>query len=503
MFHIQRKSNTPLTEQIRREFSDRIRSGILQIDSQLPSVRALADTLDVSLVTVVNAYRLLEQEGIAEKIQGKGTFVRGAGGSGQNQDQAQVPTHKAETRLDWQLSLADYLPRAAIFGQRSRSHFNDVPYKMSMASLNPDLSTTSLPESFYHVLQDTASLLSEYGPIAGLESLRGEIATYLRERGVHTNVEDILITNGVQQAIDIVARTFIGPGDVVAVEAPTYAGAIDVFRARGAVLVSIPMDDEGMRLDLLTKQCDKSPPKLIYTMPTFQNPTGIVMSARRRAHLLDLAESYQCLLVEDDSFSDCSFVEAIPAPIRSLDKRGHVIYLKGFSKVFLSGCRVAAVVSSGSVRHRLVAAKSVSDLGSPVITQALVHACMLRSTGSKRIAEIALAVRRKRDVALEVLATHAPAGVSWSTPSGGFNIWITLPPYADTDALLLEALKRGISFLPGSACYATETIHNQLRISVAYLDDKGVHVGVERLCSLLSEELNSLNSRHDRHFPIV
>jgi len=122
---------------------------------------------------------------------------------------------------------------------------------------------------------------------------------------------------------------------------------------------------------------------------------------------------------------------------------------------------------------------------------------------SKRITEIAQAVRHKRDIALNVLATHAPSGVSWSTPKGGFNIWITLPPHADTDALLLEALKRGVSFLPGSTCYAAETIHNQLRISVTHLDDKALQVGVERLCSLLSEELKSLDSRHDRHFPIV
>lgn len=494
MFHIQRKSNTPLTEQIRREFSDRIRSGTLPIGSQLPSVRALADTLGVSLVTVVHAYRLLENEGIAEKIQGKGTFVRGAAGS---------TTHNPEAGLDWQLALVDYLPRAAVFGLRSQRHFNDVPYNMSMASLNPQLSTASLPASFYHILQNTASVLCEYGPIAGMESLRVDIVTYLRERGVRTHMEDILITNGVQQAIDIVARTFVGPGDVVAVEAPTYAGAIDVFRARGAVLVSIPMDDDGMRLDLLTKQCDKVPPKIVYTMPTFQNPTGIVMSARRRAQLLDLAESYQFLLVEDDSFSDCSFVEAIPAAIRSLDKRGHVIYLKGFSKVFLSGCKVAAVVSSGSVHNRLAAAKSVSDLGSPLITQALVRQCMLQPIRSKRITEIAQAVRRKRDIALNVLATQAPSGVSWSNPKGGFNIWITLPPHADTDALLLEALKRGVAFLPGSACYAAETSHNQLRISVAHLDDKALQVGVERLCGVLSDELKSLDSRHDRHFPIV
>lgn len=371
---------------------------------------------------------------------------------------------------------------------------------MSMASLNPGLAATTLPSNVFTVLQESSTTLSEYGPVEGMEALRKEISLYLRETDLPAQMEDILITNGVQQAIDMVARTFVGPGDVVVVEAPTYSGAIDVFRSRGAVLVSIPLDHEGIRLDLLTKQCDFAPPKLIFTMPTFQNPTGIVMSARRRAQLLELAESYHCLIVEDDSFADCSFIGAPPPPIRSQDTQGHVIYIKGFSKVFCAGCRIAAIVSSGSVRSRLVAAKSVSDLGSPILTQVVMQAGLNHPSRRQRVTQISQAVKRKRDIALEVLAQQAPDGVSWTVPDGGYNIWLTLPEYANTDGLLIHALQRGFSFLPSSACYANETVTHQLRISVAFLSDNSLREGVSRLCTLLSE---ALASKPDSYLPLV
>ena len=177
----------------------------------------------------------------------------------------------------------------------------------------------------------------EYGPVEGSESLRREIANNLEVAGIVCKADDILVTNGVQQAIDLVARSFIEPRDLVVMEAPTYPGAIDIFRARGANIVSIPLDAEGLRLDLLIKQCDQTPPKLVYTMPTFQNPTGSVMSAKRRAQLLELAETYGFLILEDDSFSDCSYIDSIPTAIRSLDHNGHVVYVKGYSKLYMAG----------------------------------------------------------------------------------------------------------------------------------------------------------------------
>lgn len=492
LFPIRRNASTTLTQQICREFSDRITTGILEPGNRLPSVRSLSETLGVSLVTVVHAYRMLETDGFVERVHGKGTFVRPTGST---------PTGSTSVvpAFDWQLSIPDYLPRASMMRQHGRTGGTETPFKMSMASLNPALSVAYLP-NLDSVFRNESHHLAEYAPVEGLESLRRDIALYLRENGLPTTAEEILITNGVQQAIDIVARTFVGPGDVVVVEGPTYAGAIDVFRARGATLVSIPMDDEGIRIDLLLKQCDRTPPKLIYTMPTFQNPTGLVMSARRRAQLRDVVESYQCLLVEDDSFAECSFTGRTPPPIRAADTTGHVIYLRGFSKVFYAGCRIAAVVSSGSVRNRLVAAKSVADLGSPTITQSIMQQCLAQPNRRQRIAHLALSVQRKRDIALQVLAREAPAGVSWTVPLGGYNIWITLPAHVDTDPLLVEALHRGVSFLPGAACHANETVHNQLRISIAWLDDEALREGISRLCTLLGE---TLQAPADSYLPMI
>jgi DNA-binding transcriptional MocR family regulator len=495
MFHIQRDSSVPLSEQICREFADRIRTGILANGSRLPSVRELADMLDVSLVTVVQAYRLLEQRGLAKRIHGKGTFVHTTSQPGQGGNNA-----TGTQAYDWQLAVVDYLPRAAVLGIHGRTTSADVPYKLSTASLDPALSSLLFPRDIGQVVQRAMPSLAEYGPVDGLEALRRDVVSYLREFGLTAHPDKILIVNGVQQAIDLAARAFLGPGDVVVVEAPTYPGAIDVFRSRGATIVSIPMDAEGIRLDLLTRQCDQNPPKLVYTMPTFHNPTGIVMSTRRRRQLLELAESCQFLILEDDSFSDCSFMGPPPPPIRSLDKHGHVIYVKGFSKVFAPGCRVAAVSSSGSIHTRLIAAKTVSDLGSPVITQMLVHACLTHPKRRQRVLDIAKAVQRKRDIALEVLSEQAPPGISWTSPQGGYNLWVTLPPHVNTDALLIEALHAGVSFLPGSACYVNENVRHQLRISYAWLDDDALREGVSRLCGVLR---SALESTGDHHLPVL
>ncbi|MFB5189853.1 aminotransferase-like domain-containing protein [Alicyclobacillus fastidiosus] len=481
MFEVRRKSDVPLTEQIVREISERIQTGMLASQTQLPSVRTLANRLGVSLVTVVQAYRVLEQRGFVERIQGKGTYVRT-----RTRTPEQLQPTAPHQRFDWQLLLADYLPRAAVFRQHTES-VDETPLKLSMAALCPSLSAASLPADLYTSIVQMPAMLTEYGPVEGLPSLRARLAVEFREAGLAVDVDEIFITNGVQQAIDIVARTFLGPGDVVVVEAPTYAGALDVFRACGANVISIPVDDQGLRTDLLLRQCDHKPPKLIYTMPAFHNPTSVVMSQQRRRALLDIATSYQCLILEDDSFSDCSFGVAVPPPLRADDDGGHVVYVRGFSKVFLPGCRLAAVVASGSVRNRLVAAKSVSDLGSPLITQRLVEHCLMDSGRRRRIEKIVNALRIKRDLALQTLAEHAPPGVTWNFPDGGYNLWVTLPDHVNADVLLVEAMRKGISFLPGSACYNGDLVYHHLRISYSYLEDDELVRAVRALCLLMSE----------------
>lgn len=487
MFHVYRNTRVSLTEQIVREISDRIETGILAPDSLLPSVRALSKKLEVSLVTVVDAYRILEQHKLIRRQQGKGTFV-----------QSSVPSTFASLShvqdFDWQLSVADYLPRAAVFRQHSGSATN-VPYRMSIAALSPSLAQRVWTNDTSDVLQRAALTISEYGPVEGLASLRMAIGAYLHRDHLIVSPEDLFVTSGAQQAIEIIAQTFLGPGDTVAVEAPTYPGALDVFRARGVTIIPVPMDDEGMRVDVLMRQADQSPPKLIYTMPTYQNPTGLVMSRKRRLELLDFAESYGTIITEDDSFSDCLF-EEVPPTIKSMDRMGHVAYIRGFSKTFSPGCRIAAVVAAGSIRNRLIAAKSMSDLGSPIVTQVLMEHYLTSSNLTSRIETITSALKRKRDIALSALSSMAPDGVRWERPVGGFNIWITLPHHVNTDELLVRAIGHGVSYLPGSACYSDGVLHHQLRLSYSYLSDTELQEGISRLCETLREALNATPQSH-------
>lgn len=221
---------------------------------------------------------------------------------------------ESSTSWNWQMALVDYLPRAQLW-----RHFDTSPqvrYELHMSAIQPELlPTREIIDSAYRLSSDHTERMAAYGSFQGDRELRQIFAEHFAERGLQAAPERMLITSGAQQGIDLVARTFVGPGDVVYMEAPSYTGAIDVFTSRGAKIITVPMDDEGMRIDLLTRLCDTYPPKLIYTIPTYHNPTGITMSARRRAQLLNLAQSYHCLILEDDPFADLYFQDPPRLPL--------------------------------------------------------------------------------------------------------------------------------------------------------------------------------------------
>jgi DNA-binding transcriptional MocR family regulator len=268
-------------------------------------------------------------------------------------------------------------------------------------------------------------------------------------------------------------------------EAPTYPGAIDVFRSRGATILTVPIDEDGMRVDMLHALCEKHNPKLIYTTPTFHNPTGTIMPLQRRKLLLDIAESHHCLIMEDDPFSDIYFDRKPPLPIKSLDKSGHVIYLKGLSKTIAPGCRIGLLAASGSIFKRLYAAKANMDLGSPLLTQKVIVPLVDSAKMEQHLKRLRAALKSRRDVVLAVLKEHAPSGVTCFIPKGGLNVWIQLPSWIDSNVLLYEANKRHVSFLTGSACFAIENEHSTLRLSYSYANEKLLQDGVMILCEIM------------------
>ncbi|NYE07196.1 DNA-binding transcriptional MocR family regulator [Bacillus niacini] len=478
---IQRNADISITKQIYHAILDHIRSDLLEEELQLPSVRELSKQLGVSLVTVVKAYQKLEKEGFITSVQGKGTFVR-------KTKKEETERKKGTSSYDWQLSVQDYLPRSQF------ARFHQVPEKIHLSSsmLDPGLLPNRyLEQEIHRMLSENPKVLSQYGEIQGDKALRKVMVEYLQMMDVPTSPDNILVTSGSQQGIDLIARTFVGPGDVVVMEAPTYPGAIDVFRGRGATILTVPVDNDGMRVDLLQNLCDKYKPKIIYTVPTFHNPTGAVMPTKRRKQILEIAKSTQCLVIEDDPWSEIYFERKPPASMISLDKDGHVIYLKGLSKILAPGCRIGILAATGSIFKRLLAAKANTDLGSPLLTQKAIIPFITSKRMMDHLKKLRTALKIRRDLVLEILSQHSPEEVSWFIPKGGLNLWLTLPSWINTDNLLIEAKKEQITFLPGSACYPTEQENHHLRISFSYMNEQQLEQGVTTICNILQLAIDS------------
>ncbi|MCR6522128.1 MocR-like pyridoxine biosynthesis transcription factor PdxR [Lysinibacillus capsici] len=482
---IQRNIKVSLSKQIYLSIIDHIRSGLLEEGTQLPSVRDLSKHIGVSLVTTVKAYQKLEEDGFVSSIQGKGTFI--------NTECKGIVRDSPTGNLDWQLSVQDYLPRSQV------AQFHHVPERINLSSsiIDPGLLPNRYLESEANrIFSENPRIMSQYGEVQGDIALRTEICNYLQKTEVPTTPENILVTNGSQQGIDLIARTFIGPGDVVIMEAPTYPGAIDVFRGRGAVILTVPIDDEGMQVDKLQSLCDKYKPKIIYTIPTYHNPTGVIMSVKRRKEILNIAQSFQSLIIEDDPHSEIYFNRKPPSSLKSMDEYGHVIYVKGLSKTLSPGCRIGVLIASGSIFKRLLAAKANVDLGSPLITQKVILPFIQSYRMNDHVKKLRTALKIRRDLVVDLLSEYAPSDTSWKVPEGGLNLWVTLPSWVNINHLLIEAKKRKVTFLPGFACYPMEYENNHIRISYSYMNEPLLREGIITLCDIMHSN-NSLKSDHN------
>lgn len=473
---LKRGSSKSLPQQISDTLAQRITSGLLQPGTRLPSVRGLASSLKVSQVTVSKAYEELEGHGHIICSQGKGCFV------------ARRPLTPVEAGSGWQDKYDDFLPRAQLW---RNFDYSAVQYPFHLAAIHSEL----LPLQFIGATMSSLvtgqpELMASYGNFQGDAELREVMCRHLHSRGVEVQSSDVMITSGSQQGIDLVARTFVGPGDTVYLEAPSYTGAIDVFAGRGAEMIFVPMDSEGMRIDVLTRLCDKRPPKLIYTNPTFQNPSGVTMSMTRRQRLLELARSYRCLIVEDDPFSDLYFHKPPPPPIKSMDEEGHVVYMKSFSKVIAPGCRIACVAAGGNILSRLIAAKSASDLGSPLLNQRAVLPFITRRYDAYT-RQLRTALRGRMETAVKLLKRYAPPGVTWNVPEGGLNLWLQLPGAEGIGKLHARAEQAGISFLPGDVCYSGEVPSRHIRICYSQMKEADMEEGLRLFLQLLTEHLRT------------
>ena len=332
----------------------------------------------------------------------------------------------------------------------------------------------------------------QYGSGQGHPALREQILEVMSEVGIAAHPDDVIVTPGSQMALDLVTRVFCDPGDVVLVEAPSYVGALGVFQAYECRVVHVAMDDEGLNPEALQSAIDRLAvqgvtPKLIYTIPSYQNPGGVTQGAQRRAEILQIAQRAGILVLEDDPYGLLGFDGTVPRALRADDAQG-VVYLGSFSKTIASGLRVGWAVAPHGIREKLVLAAESAILCPSHLAQILVSEYLSTQPWRDQVKVFRELYRERRDALLDALAVHMPAGTRWTVPQGGFYSWVTLPEGLNATAMLPRAISALVAYVPGTGFYADDQGYAELRLSYCYPDPDRIREGVRRLGEVVTAE---------------
>jgi 2-aminoadipate transaminase len=346
------------------------------------------------------------------------------------------------------------------------------------------------------VLKDWGAQALQYGSTEGYLPLREMIARHTGRYGISITAQNILITSGSQQALDLLGKVFINPGDRILVEEPTYLGALQAWNAYGAEYVTVPMDENGMRTDGLESAL-RCGVKFIYVLPNFQNPTGVTLSRERRQQLIEIADRYGVPIIEDDPYGQLRYEgENLPSIVTmdnefrrngGNDYRGNVIYLSTFSKTLAPGLRLAWVVAPTQVIRKLVQAKQGADLHTATFNQIVAFEVARGGFLDRHIWLIRRVYGERRNIMLDAMEELFPPGVRWTKPQGGLFLWGMLPKGMDTSEIFKVAVKRKVAFVPGTSFYALGGGENTMRLNFSYSNPDQIKIGIERLGNLLKE----------------
>jgi 2-aminoadipate transaminase len=372
------------------------------------------------------------------------------------------------------------------------------PEVISLAGGLPDTSTFP-PETFVALMEQIAreccASALQYGPTEGFEETKRRMVEVMAEEGMRADPDDIVVTTGGQQVIDLVAKTLVDPGDVVICEAPTYPGAVPVFSSYEADVIQIEMDADGMRIDLLEEalnrlDAERRRPKFIYTVPTFQNPAGVTLSEPRRRRLVELARERELLVLEDNPYGLLRYEGDPLPPLFALDGGEYVLYLGTFSKILSPGIRLGWLAAPAPVLAKVKLGKQAADLCSSSLTQKLVDAYFEQGRWRRYIADLSVLYRERRDTMLDALAEFFPPEAEWTRPAGGLFIWATLPDFIDTGDLLAKAIREEqVAFVPGAAAYVDGRGASSMRLNFSGADADAIREGVRRIGKVIGEQI--------------
>ena len=486
LIRIDTGSKTPVFRQIIDDIIARIAAGDLKPGDRLPATRILAGWLGVNRSTVCRAYQELWAMGYIDSRPGAYSTVR------RRAPVAGFPDPPQSGVIDWAARAA--APAGALLAAHQtdakRLGRAGAPGVVNFIPLSPDprlLPVADYRRCMQHVLCRQGACLLHYGDPLGHGPLRACIASRLRRHGIAVDADRIIITTGAQGAIALVVRLLAGPGQVLACEAPTYPRALDLFRLAGVDLRAVPMNREGMDLDALSRLLAAEPLAMIYSVPNFHNPTGITTGQGHRERLLQLCERHAVPLVEDGFEEELKYFGKAVLPIKSMDRKGVVLYLGTFSKVLFPGLRIGWIAAEAACIRRLAAIQRAVILSGNLLDQAALARFCQQGHYDLHVKRMHRVYRRRMRVALGALATHVDSRrAGWTEPAGGYTIWLRLAGDAAGEAALADALlDRGVAVLPGASHFHGSPAGIHLRLSIAHLDEAAIETGIRRLgCAL-------------------
>ena len=431
--------------------------GKIKEHEKLPPIRKLSEYIGVNNTTIVKVYELLEKEGYVYKIVGSGTFA------------AEIKKYRSkDDKKNKNIIHFDN-------GNPSNEMFPVEDFKKAVNS----------------ALCENEGTIFEYDEGLGNEGLRDRISKYLIKNGINTTKDDLQVISGAQQGIDIVCKGIINYSDIVFVEEPTYNGAIEVFKSRGAKIISIPLLDDGIDIGILKLKLDKIKPKLMYVMPNFQNPTGISYSTYKKKKLLELAEEYDFYILEDDFISDFKFDSEDNKPLKSYDENNRVIYIKSFSKIFMPGLRIGVVNIPQELMKNILWAKYSSDISTPGLIQSSLLCYMEEFDWDNHIEKMDKIYDEKYRVAKESIKKFFRGRIRVRNCSGGINFFCELPRGCKSKEFTEFIYKKGVSVLPGTYFYDNVIDDRFFRINIARESVENIKKGIEIIGESLEEFLKN------------
>lgn len=412
------------------------------------------------------------------------------------------PVQRRDTVFDpWIDTYAERTHGLTVSAVRALFSVANRPEVVSLAGGMPniaDLPREAIGEAIATLIRDRGPQAMQYGSGQGEPFMREHIAEVMAEEGIVAHPDDVVVTCGSQQALDLVTRTFCDPGDVILAEAPSYVGAIGTFRAYQVQIVQVAMDEFGivpqaLREAVVACRAAGKRVKFLYTIPNFQNPTGVTQTLPRRRELIALAHELDLLIVEDNPYGLLT-IEGEPLPaLRSMDDE-RVIYLGSFSKTFAPGFRIGWALAPHAVREKLTLAQESATLAPPVFSQYAIATYLHEFDWRAQIVAYRDMYRGRRDAMLRGLVDNMPAGCTWTRPTGGFFVWLTMPDGLDSQAMLPRAVSARVAYVPGTAFYADGLGSRNLRLSYCFPSEERILEGTRRLGEVLHDELDLLHT---------